>query len=282
MKKETIGYLNIILAQIIFAFMYIFIRFVENFGTYNLAFWRVFLSAIFLFIFSLVYRKFKIIFPRYEKKKLLFFGAIHGFIIIASFLSIYYLTLASAMFLQATLSIWMVIFSYFILNEKISLRVITALIISFIGLTILLSPVNLLGEKSLIGAGAALFVGIFGGLVYVIAKTFKKYDPLSLTFWQNLIATPFLLPLLFIQKPVLGLFNTSFVGIIAMCGAFGFLFMFFGLKLGKGAHAGILTMINFVLVIILGIFFFGEIPSLREILGGTLILIGVYIVLTRK
>ena len=282
MKKEAKGYLNVILAQIIFSFMYIFVRFVESFGTYNLSFWRVFLSAAFLFVFSLLYRRYKIISPKYERGKLLFFGAIHGFIILASFLSIYYLSLASAMFLQATLSIWMAVFSYFILKEKIDARVVIALLISFIGLAVLLSPFNLLAEKSIIGICSALFVGIFGGLVYVISKTFKKYDPLSLTFWQNLIAVPFLLPLLFIQKPVLGLFNISFVAIIALCGAFGFLFMFFGLKLGKGSYAGVLTLINFVLVILLGIVFFNEIPSLREIIGGCFILVGVYLVLTKK
>jgi len=282
MKKEIRGYLSIVLAQVIFAFMYIFVRFVESFGAYNLAFWRVFLSAVFLFIFSLIYRKYKITSPRYERGKLIFFGAIHGFIIIASFLSIYYLSLASAMFLQATLSIWMAIFSYFILKEKMDARLIAALAISFIGLVILLAPTDLITEKSLIGVGSALFVGVFGGLVYVISKTFKKYDSLSLSFWQNLIAAPFLLPLLLIQKPMLGIFNISFVGLIALCGAFGFVFMFFGLKLGKGSYAGVLTMINFVLVILLGILFFSELPSLMETLGGTLILIGVYLVLTKK
>lgn len=282
MKKETLGYLSIVLAQIIFAFMYIFVRFVESFGTYNLAFWRVFLASIIILVFTFFYKKSRIILPRYEKRKLLFFGAIHGFIIIAAFISVYYLSLASAMFLQATLTIWMAIFSYFILKEKLDARVIFALVISFIGLGILLSPLSLFGEKSFIGICAALFVGVFGGLVYVLAKTFKKYDAFSLTFWQNLIAAPFVAPLLFIHKPLISAFNIFWVGIIALCGAFGFLLMFFGLKLGKGSYAGVLTMINFILVIILGIFFFGEIPSLREVMGGVLILIGVYLVLSKK
>lgn len=282
MKKETKGYLNIITAQVLFAFMFIFIRYVESFGVYNLAFWRVFLAAIFLFVFSLLFRRFKISVPKVEKLKLLFFGAIHGFIILAAFISIYYLTIASAMFLQATLSIWAIIFSCIILKEKIDTRLLSAVIISFSGLVIILSPISIFSERSLIGAGAALSVGIFGGLVYAISKTFKEHNSFSFTFWQNLIAIPFLVPLLFIQGPVVNAINVTFVGLIALFGTLAFIFLFFGLKSAKGSYAALLTLLNFILTIVLAIFFFGEIPSSRDIIGGMLILIGAYLVLSKK
>lgn len=282
MKKENLGYIQVVLAQIFFSFMYIFVRSVESFGTYNLAFSRVILSAIFLFIFSLLYKKYKISSFKEEKLKLLFFGAIHGFIIIATYISIYFLSVASAMLLQSTLTIFMIIFSALILKEKIHARVYIAITLAFIGLVILLSPEGLFVKKSFVGICAGLFVGVFGGLVYVLSKTFKTYGGISLTFWQNLIASPFLIPLLFLQKPNLSLFNISFVLIIALLGTLGFVFLFTGLRKARGSNSSLLTLLNVVLTIILAMFFFNETPSVSEIIGGILILTGIYLVLINK
>lgn len=282
MKKENVGYLEIIIAQFLFSFMYIFVRFVESFGSYNLAFSRVFLSALFLFIISLFYSKWKIMWPVYEKTKVLIFGALHGFIILAAYLSIYYLSIASAMILQSTLTLWMVVFSYFILKEKITTRVIISLILSLVGLVILFAPSSFFFGESILGSIAGLFVGIFGGLIYVLSKTFKKYDKVSLTFWQNAIATPFLIPLLFFQRPEFSAYNLFFVFVIALCGLFGFLLLFFGLRYAKGSLSAILTLLNPVITIILAFLFFKEIPSLNEIIGGLLIFLAVYLILSQK
>lgn len=279
MEKETVGYSQIIFAQVLFSFMYLFVRYVESFGVYNLAFARVFLSAVFLFIFSVIYRKYAIQKPVNQRIRLLFFGAIHGFILVAAYLSIYLLSISTAMILQATMPIWIAIFAVFILREKISKRTILAIIISFIGLIFLLYTKDFSLNSNILGILAALFVGVFGGLVYVLSKTFRKYDGYSLTFWQNLIATPFLIPLLFFQKPLIDINNLIFVFLIVVCGAAGFVLLFVGLKKVNAGRAGVVTLLNYLLTIILGIIFLSEIPSVKEITGGVLVLIGILLVL---
>ena len=281
MKESDKGIFYIVLAQVLFSLMYIFVRFIPSFGSYNLAFARVLLAAIIFFGISILFKKYPIQKIRKEKIKLLAFGAIHGFIILAAYISIYFLTIASAMLLQSTLSIWMVFFSWAILKEKLNSRIIVSMLISLIGLVILFPLSDFLIKKSFIGILAGLFVGIFGGLVYVVSKTFKSYNSFSLTFWQNLIATPFLIPLLFFQKPIINSYNLAFVFLIALFGAVAFLYTFLGLKKVSGMLASLLPMLNIVLTIILAIFFFKEIPSIRETIGGVFILGGIFNILRK-
>jgi drug/metabolite transporter (DMT)-like permease len=277
MKKENLGYLQIIIAEFFVSLPLILVRFGKDLGNQNLAFFRVCLAFVFLGVFSLFYRKYGIAPIKKEKIKILFFGALHGFIILASFMSLNLLTIASATILQATIAVWIAIFSIIILKEKINKKVIIALIVSFIGLVIIINPLSIFMEKSLFGIAAALFVGVFGGLIYVLSKTFRTYDKYSLTFWQNLIATPFLIPLLTLSSISFNFNNISILIGLGIFGALSFVILFTGLEKVKGQNASVLTLLYVVFSIILAILFFREIPTFREVIGGILILIGAYL-----
>jgi drug/metabolite transporter (DMT)-like permease len=276
MKSENVGFLQIIIASFLFGIIPIFVRYSENFGVYNLAFYRVFLSALFLGFFF-IFTKNKLTRLKYEKKKMLLFGAIHGFIILGYFIAIQTLTIASAVLLLYSSSIWIIIFSYFILKERITSKTYIALIISIIGVFLVLSPENLFIKESLIGSLSGLLAGIGFGLVYVLSKTFKKYDKLSLTFWQNLIAIPFIIPLIFIEKPVLNTFNSLIVITISVITIFAFILVYKGFGKIKGQQGGIVILLDIFVPIILGLIFFSEIPELKTIVGAIFIILGSYI-----
>ena len=277
MKKENLGYAYVILAQLLIGFIYILVKLGDAFGIYNLVFFRVFLSFIFigaLFVFS---RKYKLSKIKKEKTKLIFFGVIHGLIILASYISIKYLSIAMAVLLSSTISIWMVMFSHFILKEKITKKTIIALIISFIGLIIIVNPLDIFIRNTFIGILMGLLVGMGGGLVYTLSKTFKTYDKISLTFWQNLIATPILIPLLFIIIPIFSPYNTFIVLSMGIVGALSFIFLFLGFGLIKGQKGGVLNLLNSVFTIILGMIILFSVPTFREIVGGIFIILGSYL-----
>jgi drug/metabolite transporter (DMT)-like permease len=278
MQKENRGYAYIIAAQFLVGFVYILVKLGDAFGVYNLAFFRVFLSFVVigaLFIFS---KRYKISPIKKEKVKLIFFGIMHGLIILASYISIKYLSIAMAVILSSTISIWMMIFSHYILKEKITKTTIWALIISFAGLMIIVASSEIFTKTTFIGIIAGLFVGAAGGLVYTLSKTFKTYDKVSLTFWQNLIATPLLIPLLFIKTPIFTWYNSLIVASMGIVGALSFIFLFVGFGLVKGQKASILNLLNPVFTIWFGIIILFEIPTIKEIIGGILIIIGSYIV----
>lgn len=284
MDKETVGLIEVFFASLLFGLLPIVIRFGENLGPYNLSFFRVLVASICVFLFIMFSKKIKLIPFKYEKKKLLLFGAIHGFIILGYFLAIQYLTIASAVLLLYSSSIWIVVFSHFIVKEKITKRTFIALAIAFFGVIFVVSPQNFFLKESLVGSLAGLGAGIGMGLVYTLSKTFKKYDKVSLTFWQNLIAIPFVLPLLFIDSPKFS--NTLDIGIILLLGsvftAVPFILIYKGFGKIDAQKGSIVIMLDIVFSVIFAWMIFKESPTILVIIGGVLIMIGTYIITTKK
>jgi drug/metabolite transporter (DMT)-like permease/ubiquinone/menaquinone biosynthesis C-methylase UbiE len=276
MKKESIGYLELIISGLLYSFVPILIRFGGSFGVYNLAFFRVFIASFLLGGFFLIYRK-KLTPLKYQRKKMIFFGALHGFLILASFVSISLIDISLATLLIYTSPIWTTIFAYFILKEKVTKRIVFALLISFIGIAIIVSSSSIFLKNNFIGICCGIFVGIGAGLIYVLSKSLKEYDSISMTFWQNLIALPFLVPLLFIDLPTFGLKSSLIVLAIGILAIFNFILLFSAFKKISANKGGIFMLLEVIYPIILAYIFFNEQLSLTFILGGILILIGTYI-----
>lgn len=280
MKENKKGYIEIISASALFGIIPILVRFGSNLGPYNLSFFRILIATILIYLFVKISKK-SITPLKYEKIKMFVFGGIHGFIILGFFLAIQFLTITSAILLLYSSSIWMMIFSWILLKEKINLYSIIALIISFTGIILVISPQSLFIQESLIGTIAGLLAGLGMGLVYTLSKTFKKYDKISLTFWQNLIAIPFLIPLLFLDFPKFTFLDSTIVLSIGILGTMAFILVYIGLGKIKGQIGSILIMLDIIFASILAALIFQEIPNTITIIGGILIIIGTFII-TRK
>ena len=278
MKKETIGFLEIFFASLLFGVFPIIVRYGENLGSYNLSFFRVLSATVILYLFVKISKKSKIVPFKYERKKLLFFGGVHGFIILGYFIAIKYLSIASAVLLIYSSSIWIVVFSYFILKEKITERTLIALLISFTGLIFVISPTSLFIKESFIGSISGLLAGIGMGLVYTLSKTFKKYDKISLTYWQNLIAIPFMIPLLFLDLPKFTFFDSLIVLLLGIVGVVGFVLIYRGFEKVNAQKGSVIIMLDIVFSILFAYILFNEVPRALAIFGGILILVGSYLI----
>ena len=278
MNKETVGFIEIFFASLLFGLIPILVRYGENLGSYNLSFFRVLIASITLYLFFKISNKSKIIPFKYERKKLFFFGVIHGFIILGYFLAIEYLSIASAVLLIYSSSIWIVVFSYFILKEKITQQTLAALLISFIGVIFVISPTSLFIKESFIGSISGLLAGVGMGLVYTLSKTFKKYDKISLTYWQNVIAVPFMLPLLFIDIPNFTFFDSLIVLLLGILGVIAFVLIYRGFEKVDAQKGSIIIMLDIVFSIMFAYILFDEMPKILAIFGGTLIILGSYLI----
>ena len=165
-NKETIGLIELIVSSILFGMTPIFVRFGQNLGGHNLAFFRVLIPSTVIYLaFKLTKRNITLL--RWEKKKMVVFGVLNAFIILSFFLSIELLSVAHASLLLGSYSIWTIVFSYFLLGERITKNIVLALIIGFVGVILVISPQSLIIRIRIISWNR-------GGASFCFIKNFQK------------------------------------------------------------------------------------------------------------
>jgi drug/metabolite transporter (DMT)-like permease len=234
---------------------------------------RVFFSSVFLLIIMLYLKKD----IKLKEQKHYFYFVLMGVILAIHwstfFKSIQVSTVAIGLLTFSTFPVFVTFFEPYFFKEKIKLSDVFIAIVTFLGV-VLVIPKFELGNNLTEGA----LWGIVSSFTYAILsmlnrKYVKEYSSTVIAFYEQFVATIVLIPFLFLQKPIfqpkdillLILLGTVFTGISHS------LFIN-GLKNIKTQVAGIISSLEPVYGIILAVFLLREIPTLREILGGFIIL----------
>lgn len=234
---------------------------------------RVFFSSIFLFI-VMIYLKKEI---KLKQKKHYFYLIIMGVTLAIHwstfFKSIQVSTVAIGLLTFSTFPVFVTFLEPYFFKEKIKISDIVSAIVTFLGVVLVIPKFELGNDLT-----QGVLWGIASGFTYAILsmlnrKYVKEYSSTVIAFYEQFIATIVLIPFFFVQKPVfqfkdiflLILLGTIFTGISHS------LFIS-GLKNIKTQTAGIISSLEPVYGIIFAAFLLKEIPTLREILGGIIIL----------
>lgn len=234
---------------------------------------RVCFSSVFLLIVMLYLKKD----IKLKEQKHYFYLILMGVILAIHwstfFKSIQVSTVAIGLLTFSTFPVFVTFLEPYFFKEKVKLSDIVIAAITFLGV-VLVVPKFELGNSSTQG----VFWGITSGFTYAILsmlnrKYVKEYPSTVIAFYEQFIAAIVLIPFLFLQKPVfhpkdillLLILGTVFTGISHS------LFIK-GLKNIKTQTAGIISSLEPVYGIIFAVFLLKEIPTLREILGGIIIL----------
>jgi drug/metabolite transporter (DMT)-like permease len=278
MNRTNVGFVQIILASFLFGFVPVVVKYLSSVDVYSIAFYRILFSVVLLLFFFLSSKN-RLAPFKFERGKLTLFGFLHGFIIIGYFIAIRFTSIATAVLLVYSSSLWIVIFSSFILHEKINRASFFALLLGLFGLFLVSSPSFSAGGLSLLGMIAGLLAGIGFALVYTLSKTFKHYDKISLTFWQNLISLPFVL--------LFFLFNFSsfpapidWVYLLFLAGLFTtipFILVYKGFDKVPAHKGGILMLLDIIFPLLFALLLFSEVPSIKVSIGALLIIISSYL-----
>lgn len=269
--------------------------FVQNLYTYGFTPWevvgiRLIFSAVILFIFLFI-----------TKRSLLFisFRDIPFFIgtgiISIAFFNYFFFTvmdeanLSLAVVLLYTGPVFVTLISRFTFGEPFSFNKITALIVMFFGCALAVGIVPI-GHLS-IGMATILF-GIASGFFYALYSIFGKYvsgkyHTLTITAYSMLFGALFLLPTsrlwqkasLFTETPIL----LNGVGLAIFATALAYAFYTLGLTYVESSRAAILSTVEPVVAIIIGVAVFNDILSIWQVTGMLLVLFSVLLtVKTRK
>ena len=232
-----------------------------------------FLIALILFLFSTYKNKtFKII------KDAGLPALIGGFFLSLSFVSytfaIISTSVANVVFIISTQTIFLAIFGYFFLKEKISLISFISIVLAMVGITIMMA--DSMSSKSLFGNIVALAIPINFSIPVVIIRKFPKLDMVPAIFYSGILASIYGLilsdNLIFSSHDI---FMGFILGVPQL--AFGFICITIGSKTTKAVTVGILMLSETLCAPLWVWLFLNEIPPLSVFLGGFVIILAVII-----
>ena len=269
------GYILCLLAGFCLSFGGPLIRAFESAGPWEMLFWRslFFVLAIVIFLL-LTYKKqaFGII------KKSGFVGILGGVFLSTSFVGYIFsmteTTIANVVFIISSQTLFLAIFGYFFLKEKISLR-------SFLAITLAVSGVILMvGDSisggSLIGNLAALLIPINFSILIIIIRKNPHLDMVPAIFYSGIFSAIYgfiLSESLIISQKDLGL--SFLLGVPQL--AFGFIFVTIGSRTTPAATVGLLMLTESIFGPIWGWLIYNEIPPTSVFIAGAMIITAVII-----
>ena len=245
----------------------------EGANLWQILFWRsVFFSIVVLFFLLLNYKKnffnsiYKIGLPG-------FFGGIVLSCGYAGYVfAMYNTTVANANFIIQTQTIFLAIFGYIFLKEKISILTITSIVLAFSGIFLMLG--GSLNSGQMIGNIAAFIMPISFAVLILTVRKYPNVDMIPLQLIAGIGAI--ILGYLFSSQIIVSL-HDIFLGFIA--GFFqvglGFIFITIGAKTTPSALVGIIMLTEAILGPLWAWLFINETPPLVVLAGGSIVLIAV-------
>ncbi|MEZ9648550.1 DMT family transporter [Vibrio sp. 10N.261.52.C2] len=218
-----------------------------------------------------------------KNKKLLAARGIAGTL---ALISLYYavatLPLAEATVLQYTHPIFTILLSCFFLNEKISRSTLISVLLSILGLLVIIKSqvtnVTNLGPLPSLSIAVALFGALTSSIAYILVKKLSNTEDTSvIIFYFPMIALP--VSLIMINNSfVIPSFHLFFIlillGIFTQIGQYS---LTRAMKIEQASRVSLYSYVQIVFSMLIGIAFFQESPSLWTLVGGSLIILGVFI-----
>jgi drug/metabolite transporter (DMT)-like permease len=202
-----------------------------------------------------------------------------------------YLSAGASSLIIATIPLFVIVFAVIFLSEKITQNIIFGIIFSLSGVII----ISLYGNKNIqieifyiLGALAVLLASI-AGAGYTVAgkKLLNRYSPLSLTIYAFLIGciglVPFITTSLFEELSNMSIAGWGAVIFLAIFPTvIGYVLWYVVLELKKASEISIYLYFTPVLATIISYFMLNEEITFLFIIGGGLVILGLYIANTNR
>lgn len=266
------SYLEVHLAVFLFGMTGLFGKFIEL-SPFIIALGRVFVAAIFILLWLVLSKEPLGLNSSSDYKKLFVMGILLALHWTTFFASIQLSNVAIGILTFSTFPVFVSFFRPLIDGDRIAKKEVFFGFITIVGILFILPLKDVFSE---IMAGS--IVGVFSGAIYAVftiynEKLVKIYSGKKVAFYEQLAATVFLLPSLFILRPAV---TARDIGLIILLGTLftGVAHTMFisGLKHVSAYMASIITMLEPLYSIVLAYFLLGETLSVNTALGGIIIL----------
>ena len=278
MKESSKSYLEVHLAVFLFGMTGLFGKFL-SISPLIIVLGRVFVSAVFIFIWMQVRGESLRLKSRKDIKSLMINGVLLAIHWTSFFASIQFSNVAVGLLTFSTFPIFVSFFKPMISKEKIKAKEIVFGFITIVGILFIV-PLNDIFSHTMLGA----LIGVFSGGVYSIFTIYNEqlvrlYSGRKVAFYEQVVASLFLLPSLFIIRPVVSGRDLLFIVLLGtIFTGFAHTMFITGLKNVSAYMASIITMIEPLYSIVLAYLFLGESLNIGTMIGGSIILSTVVII----
>ena len=267
------GPLLIFLGALSLSFGGLIVKSFEGATLWQILFWRSLFFSLTVLAFLIISYKKKTLKSFYESGLPGFFGGIIlSFGFCGYVFAMYNTTVANTNFIISLQILFLSIFGYFFLKEKISAITLTSIILAMTGVFLMVG--NSLTPGELSGNLAAFTMPITFAVLIVIVRKFPTVDMVPAQFIAGLSSC---LIGFFLSTKIMISPHDIFLGFLAgfFQVGFGFIFITIGARTTPSAMVGIIMLSESVLGPVWAFLFVGERAPLFTIIGGGIILFAV-------
>jgi len=271
--KKLPGPLLIFLGALSLSFGGLIVKSFEGATLWQILFWRSLFFSLTVLAFLIISYKKKTLKSFYESGLPGFFGGIIlSFGFCGYVFAMYNTTVANTNFIISLQILFLSIFGYFFLKEKISAITLTSIILAMTGVFLMVG--NSLTPGELSGNLAAFTMPITFAVLIVIVRKFPTVDMVPAQFIAGLSSC---LIGFFLSTKIMISPHDIFLGFLAgfFQVGFGFIFITIGARTTPSAMVGIIMLSESVLGPVWAFLFVGERAPLFTIIGGGIILFAV-------
>ena len=278
------GILCIIIAGFGFALMSLFVKLSGDLPSMQKGFFRN-IIAVFISSIPLIKHWRVINIPRNNTGWLVLISrSVFGTIgLVLNFYAISHISLADSSIIQKLSPFIIIILSYIFFKEEMTKFQVFAIIIAFIGITLIIKPSG--NNIISMGALAALLGALCAGIAYTCVRYLGTHNISGefIIFFFSSLSSLMLLPYLILDYRTMTYYQLSMLllaGISATIGQYGVTFAY------KFAAAKNISVFDYSQVLFSGIFgymFFGEFPDFQSLIGYIIVIsVGIVLVLRSK
>jgi drug/metabolite transporter (DMT)-like permease len=181
-------------------------------------------------------------------------------------------TVANVLFIISTQTIWLALFGYLFLKERITLKTFLTIILAMIGILVMIS--GSLNTGSLFGNLIALFIPINFAFLILLVKKYSNLDLVPALFYGGIIIMFFSF---FMTETIITSKHNLILGFLlgSFQHAFGFVCIVIGARSTPAVVVGLLMLVETLLGPFWVWVFLSEIPPMSVFIGGCIIILAV-------
>ena len=274
--KKLPGPLLVFMGAVCLSFGGLIVKSFEGANLWQILFWRQTFFAIIVALYLVITYK-KNFFKSFYNSGLsgLIGGLFLGIGFAAYVFSMYTTTVANTNFIITTETIFLAVFGYFFLKEKIDLITFIAIILGMSGVLLIVgSSLSIQTNEQFIGNIVAFIMPISFAILVIIIRKYPNVDMVPAQFIAGVFAA--IIGYVIAGKLSISLhdlFLASLAGFFQI--GFGFIFITIGSQTTPSAVVGVLMLTEAVFGPLWAWLFINEVPPISVLVGGSIIIFSI-------